>query len=306
MGPIRFLLQRVYQAVPTLLILLAVVFALVRLTGDPARLYLGDFATPEAIEKIRDEWGLNKPLLTQFGTYVVGIVKGNLGDSLRYGRPVTEIIRERIGASVTLAATALLLAVLIAIPAGTLAALRQGRPLDSAVRMLIVLGQAIPRFYLGILLIILFGLYMRVLPTSGSGSLKHLILPALTLSTPTMALLARLMRSSVLDVINQDYVRTARSKGLPPSSLVAKHVLRNAFVAPLTVIATQFSQLIGGAVVVEMVFSWPGLGQLAIQSVYTRDFVLIQGIVLFFTVLVLVVNILADMIYGALDPRITY
>lgn len=289
-----------------MLILLAAVFALVRLTGDPARLYLGDFATPEAIEQVRQEWGLNKPVPIQFFDYVFGIVQGDLGLSLRYSRSVTSLIAERFLASLELATAALLLAVVVSVPLGTLAALRQGSPSDVAIRVLSVVGQAVPRFYLGILFILLFGLYLKWLPTSGSGTLKHLILPAITLSTPTIALLARLTRSAVLDIVNQDYVRTARSKGLPPWRINLKHVLRNALVTPLTVITIQFSQLMGGAVVVETIFGWPGLGQLAIQSVYTRDFVLIQGIVLVFAAIVLTVNILTDMLYGIVDPRIMY
>jgi peptide/nickel transport system permease protein len=306
MGVLAFVGQRLLQAIPTMLILIAVVFSMVRLTGDPARLYLGDFATPEAIETMRARWGLDRHVVVQFASYLGGIVRGDLGESLRYARPVSELVGERISASVQLAAAALLLAVIVAIPAGTIAALDRGGPLDTAIRFLIVLGQAIPRFYLGILLILIFGLFWRMLPTSGSGTFRHLILPAVTLSTPTMALLARLTRSAVLDVINLDYVRTARSKGLSPFSVVGKHVLRNALMAPLTVITIQFSQLIGGAVVVETVFGWPGLGQLAIASVYTRDFVLIQGIVLLLTGFVLLVSVFTDVLYGIVDPRITY
>lgn len=306
MGPLAFIGRRLAQTLPTVLILLAAVFALVRLTGDPARLYLGDFATPEAVAQVREQWGLNRPIYVQFADYLVGIAKGDLGQSLRYTRPVSGLIRERFGSSVLLAASALALAVLVSIPLGTLAALRRGSALDAVIRLVIVLGQAVPRFYLGILFILLFGLYLKWLPTSGSGSLRHIILPAITLSTPTIALLSRLTRSSVLDVIQQDYVRTARSKGVAPWQVTAKHVLRNALVAPLTVITIQFSQLIGGAVVVETVFGWPGMGQLAIQSVYTRDFVLIQGIVLVFTSIVISVNILTDVIYGIVDPRIRY
>jgi peptide/nickel transport system permease protein len=300
------LVQRLIQTIPTVVILLAAIFALIRLTGDPARLYLGDFATPEAIAELRTSWGLDRPIVQQFASYVSGIVVGDLGTSLRHRRPVLSLIGERFGASLTLALASLAFAIAVSVPLGTLAALTRGSLLDDGIRFLIVFGQAVPRFYLGILLILLFGLFLKWLPTSGSDSLRHLILPAATLATPTIALLARLTRSAVLDVLRQDFVRTARSKGLVPVVVVVKHVLRNALMAPLTVATIQFSQLLGGAVVVETIFSWPGLGQLAIQSVYSRDFVLIQGIVLTFAVIVIAVNLATDLIYGLIDPRIRY
>lgn len=299
-----FLLRRVLQALPTVLILLAAVFWLVRLTGDPARLYLGDFATPEAVQEVRERWGLDRPVLVQFVDYVGGVLTGDLGQSLRYSRPVSQLIASRIGMSALLAFTALVLAVAVSVPLGTLAAIYRGTWIDSLIRLLIVVGQAVPRFYLGILLIILFSLYLDWFPTSGAGTFRHLVLPAVTLATPSIALLARLTRSSVIDVLGQDFVRTARSKGVRPLSVIARHVLRNALIAPVTVIAIQFSQLMGGAVVVETVFGWPGLGQLAVQSVYTRDFVLIQGSVLVFTAIVVAMNIVTDALYGFLDPRI--
>jgi len=286
------------------LILLAAVFWLVRLTGDPARLYLGDFATPEAVQEVRERWGLDRPVLVQFVDYVGGVLTGDLGQSLRYSRPVSQLIASRIGMSALLAFTALVLAVAVSVPLGTLAAIYRGTWIDSLIRLLIVVGQAVPRFYLGILLIILFSLYLDWFPTSGAGTFRHLVLPAVTLATPSIALLARLTRSSVIDVLGQDFVRTARSKGVRPLSVIARHVLRNALIAPVTVIAIQFSQLMGGAVVVETVFGWPGLGQLAVQSVYTRDFVLIQGSVLVFTAIVVAMNIVTDALYGFLDPRI--
>lgn len=304
MSTVSFVCKRLFQALPTLLILIAAVFWLIRLTGDPARLYLGDLATPEAIATVRAEWGLDQPVLFQFADYVGSALIGDLGTSLRYKRPVLELMGERIQASALLATWALLIAIVVSVPLGTLAAIKRGTAVDSIIRIVIVLGQAIPRFYLGILLIIVFSLRLELFPTSGTGSLRHLVLPAITLATPTIALLARLTRSSVLDVIRQDYVRTAKSKGASPTMVVVRHVLRNALIAPVTIIAIQFSQLIGGAVVVETVFGWPGLGQLAVQSVYTRDFVLIQGVVLAVAVLVIMANVVVDLLYGLLDPRI--
>lgn len=305
-APVSYIAGRILQAVPTLIILLAFVFFLVRLTGDPAELYLGDFATPEALAKLRASWGLDQPVTTQFLRYMQGLLHGDLGQSLRYTKPVAVLIGERFAASFGLAAAGLGLAVIVSLPLGTVAALNRGRWVDNLIRFLIVVGQAIPRFYLSILFILLFGLYLRILPTSGFGTWRHLVLPAVALSLPTTALLARLTRSAVLDVISQDFIRTARAKGVPPAHINYKHVLRNSLMAPITVITVQFSQLIGGSVVVETVFGWPGLGQLAIQSVYTRDFVLIQGIVLVLTLIVVIVNIVTDMAYGLIDPRVRY
>ncbi len=304
--PVSYIAGRLLQAVPTLLVLLALVFFLVRLTGDPAQLYLGDFATPEAVAELRSTWGLDRPVYLQFFDYVRGLLKGDLGQSLRYSKPVATLIGERFGASLGLAAAGLALSVIVSLPLGTIAALNRGRWLDNLIRFLIVIGQAVPRFYLAILFILLFGLYLRILPTSGSGTWRHLVLPAVALSLPTTALLARLTRSAVLDVISQDFIRTARAKGVPPARINYRHVLRNSLMAPITVITIQFSQLIGGSVVVETVFGWPGLGQLAIQSVYTRDFVLIQGIVLVMTLIVIVVNVITDVAYGLIDPRVRY
>lgn len=301
-----YILSRFLHAIPTLLVLLAFVFYLVRLTGDPAQLYLGDLATPEALAALRASWGLDRPVFIQFVDYIQGVVRGDLGQSLRYTRPVTDLILERFPASLSLAVAALTLAVAVALPLGIVSALNRGKWIDNAIRFVTVVGQAVPRFYLAILFIVFFGLYLRLLPTSGSGTWRHLILPAIALSTPTMALLSRLTRATVLDVINQDYIRTARAKGLASARIQSKHVLRNALLAPFTVITIQFSQLIGGSVVIETVFGWPGLGQLAMQSVYTRDFVLIQGIVLVLTLLVIIVNILTDLMYGLIDPRIRY
>lgn len=240
----------------------------------------------------------------QFVDYLLSALRGDLGISLKFRRPVLSVIAERFGASLELALASMVIAVSVAVPLGALAALNRGKLLDRILGLAVVLGQAIPRFFLGILLIIIFGLTLYWLPTGGSGTLRHLILPAFTLATPTIALLARITRSSVLDVINQDYVRTAKGKGLKGRRILIKHVLRNALVAPLTVATVQFSQLIGGAVIVETVFSWPGLGLLAIESVYSRDFTLMQGIVLVFTILVILINVLVDWTYSIIDPRI--
>jgi peptide/nickel transport system permease protein len=214
------------------------------------------------------------------------------------------MITERFGASMLLVGSSVILSILIAVPLGVLAALRWRRPEDALIRLTVVVGQAVPRFYLGILLLLLFGLELRWLPTSGYGDFKHLILPAFTLATPTIALLARLTRSSVLEVLHADYVRTARAKGLRGQAVIVRHVLRNALMAPVTMLAIQAAQLVGGAVIVEEIFGWPGLGRLAMSAIYSRDFPVIQGIVLTFCLIVIVTNILVDISYAFINPRV--
>lgn len=298
------LLRRIVIALPTLLAVTIIVFCLTRLTGDPATLQLGEHATPEAVRELREQWGLNDPIAVQYWRYLTGLFVGDLGQSLKYSRPVSTMIIERLGATGLLALASVTLSVIVAIPAGTLAAVKWGSFADAGIRLLVVMGQAFPRFYLGIVLMVVFSLLLRWLPTSGYGSLAHLILPALTLATPTTVLLTRLTRSSVLEVLQKDYVRTARSKGLNEGVVFSRHVLRNALMAPLTMIGIEAAGLFGGAVVVETVFGWPGLGRLAVYSVYTRDFPLIQGIVLVSCLLVIVANILVDALYLVIDPRI--
>ncbi|MEA2584626.1 MAG: hypothetical protein QOF33_2711 [Thermomicrobiales bacterium] len=302
----QFLARRTLQAVPLVFAIIVMVFGLVRLTGDPAKVVLGDNATPEAVQELRQEWGLDDPLVVQFGRYLGDVLTGDLGTSLRYSRPVSSMIVERVGASLLLVTSSVLLSIAIAVPLGVLAAVRWRRPEDVVIRLAVVVGQAVPRFYLGILLLLLFGLELRWLPTSGYGSAAHLVMPAVTLATPTIALLARLTRSSVLEVLHADYVRTARSKGLRERSVLLRHVLRNAMMAPVTMLAIQAAQLVGGAVIVEEVFGWPGLGRLAMTAIYSRDFPVIQGIVLVFCLLVIVTNILVDLSYAFINPQVRY
>lgn len=298
-----FILRRLLQSIPLILFVLVLVFSLTRLTGDPASLTLGDNATPETVQALREEWGLDKPLAVQFLDYLQKLLTGDLGESLRYSRPVASMIGERLAASLLLVATSVFLSVLVSIPLGILAAMRRGRPEDTVVRLTVVIGQAIPRFYLGILLMLLFGLKLRWLPTSGYGGVQHVILPAITLATPTIALLTRLVRSSMLEVMHADYIRTARAKGLSESKVVFRHAFRNALMAPITMLAVQAAQLVGAAVVVEQVFGWPGLGRLALDAIYARDFPVIQGIVLVFCLIVLATNLLVDIAYGLIDPQ---
>lgn len=299
----KYILRRVIQTIPMLLFVLVLVFSLTRLTGDPASLMLGDSATNESVGELREEWGLNDPVLLQFWDYIRNLLTGDMGVSLRYSRPVADLIGERLMASMMLVVASVAISVVVSVPLGVLAARRWNRKEDTFVRLFVVVGQAIPRFYLGILLMLLFGLRLRWLPTSGYGTWKHVLLPAITLATPTIALLTRLVRSSMLEVLSADYIRTARAKGLGEHSVVYRHALRNALMAPITMLAIQAAQLVGSAVVVEQVFGWPGLGRLALDAIYARDFPLIQGIVLILCLIVIVTNLVVDVSYGFINPQ---
>ncbi len=303
MGIPQYVARRCVQAIPSIIVVTIIVFFLVRLTGDPASLLLGEWATQEGINALRQKWGLDDPVLVQYGRYLRQLLSGDLGTSMRYPRSVASMILEGFGASAKLVFASVAISVVVAVPLGIMAAVRWQSMVDVLVRVAVVFGQAIPRFYLGVILMLLFGVYLRWLPTSGYGTSKHLVLPAITLATPTAVLLTRLIRSSVLDALHQDYVRTARSKGLGERVVLYKHVLRNALISPITVMATQAAELFGGSVVVETVFGYPGLGRLAVGSVYTRDFPLIQGIVLTFSLIVVAANIAVDVAYAIIDPR---
>ena len=299
-----YILGRVLQAVPTVILVTVVVFLLTRLSGDPASLILGDWAGEEEIVALRNEWGLDDPIVVQYARYLRGLFLGDLGQSLRYNRPVSALIAGRFGASALLSISSVIIAVVVALPIGVIAASRWRSMTDFMVRLTVVIGQAIPRFYLALLLMLFFGLYLKVLPTGGYGTFRNLILPAATLATPTAVLLTRLTRSSVLEVLHKDYTQTARSKGLTERIVLFKHVFRNALITPITMIGMQLALVFGHAVVVETVFSWPGLGRLAVTSVYTRDFPLLQGIVLVFCLLIIVADIVVDISYSLIDPRI--
>lgn len=304
MNLMTFVIRRAVQTIPLMILVLVLVFSLTRLTGDPASLVLGDNATPENVSELRADWGLDAPLIVQFGRYLGDLASGDMGDSMRYSRPVSTMIVERLGASLLLVAASILIATTVSVPLGIVAAVRWRQPEDAIIRLGVVVGQAVPRFYLGIILILLFGLQLRWFPTSGYGSLSHVVLPAITLATPTIALLTRLVRSSMLEVLQADYVRTARSKGLTERQVLFHHAFRNALMAPVTMLAIQAAQLVGSAVVVEQVFGWPGLGRLALDAIYARDFPVIQGIVLIFCLIVIATNLVVDVSYGLINPQV--
>ena len=280
------------------------VFALVHLSGDPVLLMVSPDAPPEVVTTTRHVLGFDRPLYEQFGRYLGNALQGNLGVSLRMNRPVTTLILERLPATLQLTVAALVIAVVVAIPAGIVSAVKRGTLIDRLAMAGAVAGQAVPIFWLALLLIAFFGVRLRWLPVYGSGSLAHFVLPAVSLSTIIMGRLARLVRSSMLEVLGQDYVRTARAKGVGESRVLAVHALKNAAIPIVTLLGLQFAQLLGGAVVTETIFAWPGIGRLVVEAIFNRDFPVVQGVVLLVSLIFVAVNLLVDLSYAVLDPRI--
>ena len=300
----RFLLRRVPQLVVVLFGVSIVTFGLVRLTGDPITVLLGETATQEAIAQMRSELALDRPVHVQYARFIRNALRGDFGDSLRYRQPALTLFVERLPATLELAGAALLLALIIGLPIGITAALRPQSAFDGLVRGLALTGQAIPGFYLGLVAIIVFGAQLRLLPTGGRGSLAHLILPAATLAAYQVAIVARFARGAMLEVLGEDYIRTAQAKGLRRLRVILQHALRNALIPVVTIIALQVGTLLSGAVVTETVFSWPGVGRLAVQAIYTRDFPIVQVTVMVTAALFVAINLLTDLLYVLLDPRV--
>ncbi|CAJ1581998.1 ABC transporter permease [[Mycobacterium] wendilense] len=308
-----FLARRVLHSLVVLLGVLILVFALVHLVpGDPVRIALGTRYTPEAYEALRAASGLDRPLFEQFFGYLGSAVRGDLGVSFRNGDPVTVTLLERLPATVSLGLVGILIALLIALPLGVFSALREGRLSDGIIRVTSQFGVSVPDFWMGILLIGLFSTTLGWLPTSGyrplfedpAGWLRHIVLPGLTVGLVAGAIMTRYVRSAVLEVAAMGYVRTARSKGLPPRVVTTRHIMRNALVPVLTITGIQLATILGGVIVVEVVFAWPGLGRLVFNAVSARDYPLIQGAVLLIAVLFLLINLLVDVLYAVVDPRI--
>lgn len=301
-----YILRRLVLTLPVLAGILVVTFLLTRLSGDPTDLMLPPNATDEAREAFRQVHGLDRPFWVQFASFAGHALVGDFGNSLRFGQPAMSLVIERLPATAELAAATMTLALLVGIPAGVVAAIRRGTPADVSIRTVMLLGQAVPSFFLGVVGIIVFAVWLRWLPSGGRGTFAQLVLPAATLAFNLVALIARVTRSCMLDVLKQDYVRTARAKGVWESKVVWLHALRNAFIPVLTVIGLQVGLLLGGVVVTETIFSWPGVGRLAIQAIYARDFPVVQAVVFVFAVIFVLVNLVVDLLYAALDPRIGY
>jgi peptide/nickel transport system permease protein len=309
----RFLARRVGYSLVVLIGVLVAVFALVHLVpGDPVRIALGTRYNPQAYDALRSASGLDRPIVAQFFGYVASAARGDLGVSFRNGDPVAQILIERLPATASLALVGIAIALLIALPAGIWSALREGRVSDVIVRVTSQFGVSIPDFWMGILLIALFATTLGWLPTSGyrplfsdpAGWLSHIVLPGLTVGLVAGAILTRYVRSAVLDVAAMGYVRTARSKGLSPAVVTFRHTVRNALVPILTITGIQLATILGGVIVVEVVFAWPGLGRLVYNAVAARDYPVIQGAVLLIAVLFLLINLIVDLLYAVIDPRI--
>jgi ABC-type dipeptide/oligopeptide/nickel transport system permease component len=298
-------LRQIVQAAIVLLNVSLVVFVLVRIVpGDPARLMLGMEASEDAVQAARAQFGFDRPLFVQYAQFVGGALRGDLGQSVRFRRPVGDLLRESFPATLELALAATVIALLLAVPAGIYAAVHRDGVLDRLLMAGALIGQAMPIFWLGIMLITLFSVKLGWLPTSGRGSLAQLIMPSVTLSTYVMALLARLTRSNMLDVLREQYVRTARAKGLRETVIVHKHALMSAALPIVTVLGLQVGALLSGAVVTETVFNWPGIGTLALRAIQQRDYPVVQGVVLVSAALFVLINGMVDLAYRYLDPRV--
>ncbi|MEV6310167.1 ABC transporter permease [Streptomyces sp. NPDC051840] len=301
---LRTVVSRLGTAVLVLLCTATVAFFLVRLSGDPVKVLLPPDATAGQESALRHSLGLDRPLLTQYLDYLWGIPRFDFGDSLFYNQPVRAVLADRIPATLLLAAGALVVTLVVALPAGILAAMRRGRATDRTVMTGVLLGQSTPPFWIGILFILVFAVGLHALPASGYGTFANLVLPAVTLAVYSVAVVARLLRSSLIDVLSSDHIRTARAKGFGPFKVVLRHGLRNASLPVVTVVGLEVGSLLGGAILTEQVFSWPGVGQLTIEAISNRDFPLVQATVLLFAATFVVVNLLVDLSYSFLDPRV--
>jgi ABC-type dipeptide/oligopeptide/nickel transport system permease component len=302
----RFLVIRIIQTIITLIVISIVVFALARASGDPVMLIAPPMATLEDMEVIRQHLGLDKSMPEQYWVFLKNLSHGDLGESIRNRQAVSRLIGERLPNTVTLGLSAIVLGIIISLILGVTAACKFGTWMDGGVKLLAILGQALPSFWLAIVAISIFAVWLGWLPTSGMGSPAHYILPVLTLSFFMLPILMRLIRSSMLEVLDSEYIKLARIKGLPEMLVVWKHALRNAIIPLLTAAGITFGTIVTGAVVIETVFAWPGIGRLMAEAVIGRDFPVIQGAVLLVAVVVLLVNLLVDITYAYVDPRIRY
>src|SRR5206468_2934539 len=281
-----------------------VVFGILFLTGDPALLLLPPDASIEDIAKFRQQMGFNDPFFVQYGRFLSGAFRGNFGQSVRHGEPAFDLVLERMPATFELSGAALALALCLAIPAGIISAVRRNTVLDYVSTVVALLGQSMPTFWLGIMLILLFSVQFNVLPSSGRGGWQHILLPAITLGLFTTARITRLTRSGMLEVLSQDYIRTARAKGVSDPPVVWKHALKNAAIPIVTIVGIELGTLLGGSVITETIFAWPGVGRLSVQAIYNRDYPVVQAAVFLLASTFVLVNLVVDLLYTYLDPRI--
>jgi peptide/nickel transport system permease protein len=302
-----FLRRRILGLIPVLWGVITIVFLIIHLVpGDPAKMMLGDTALPSDVEALRESLGLNKPLINQYVGFFAGLFCGNLGKSFNTGQPVLKALIERFPNTLILAIASLFVAVVIGILGGIITAAKRNTIIDSTGLMFSLIGVSMPAFLLGPILILVFSVKLGIFPVSGSGSLKHLVLPSLSLGFALSAIVLRMTRASMLEVLNKDYIRTARAVGISEKKILIKHALRNAIIPVVTIIGLQFGALLGGVIIVEIIFSWPGIGQLLIPAIMRRDYPLVQGCILFISVVYIFVNFIVDIIYAYIDPRIRY
>jgi len=303
----RFLVRRLALTIPVLVGVATLVFSLIHLVpGDPVQALLGESAAPQDVAKMRARLGLDRPLYAQYVDFAGGVLHGDLGTSLRTNQPVSRVLLERMPATLELAFAAMLVSVLVAVPLGLIAAARAGTAIDHGATVLALLGMSMPTFWLGPLLALVFAVWLGWLPVSGRGTLAHLVLPAVTLGVPLAALLARMTRSSVADELRERYVTAARARGASTLRVLLAHAFRNSLIPLVTVMALQFGSVLTGAVITETIFAWPGIGRLLVQSIGARDYPAVQGCILLIAITYVATNLVADLLYGALDPRVRY
>jgi peptide/nickel transport system permease protein len=311
----KFIINRLVVFIPVLFLVSVIVFSLIHLIpGDPIDvLFSEERLTPELRATQEKALGLDQPLAVQYWNWLSRMLSGDLGKSIRMGRPILDLVLERLPATLLLTISATLVSVLLAVPAGIIAAVKRNTIYDYQFMLLALLGISLPNFWLGILLILFFSAYLGLLPSSGYAalfaapwaSLKHLILPSITLGTGMAAIVARMTRSEMLEEIGKEYVRTARAKGMPEALVIIKHTLKNALVPTITVVGLQFGRLLGGAIIIEHIFSWPGIGSLVVDAIHSRDYPMVQAIVIIFAVIFVTVNLLVDLLYKMVSPRIS-
>jgi peptide/nickel transport system permease protein/oligopeptide transport system permease protein len=302
-----YVIKRLLLAIPTIFgVIFIVMLTIEMVPGDPAELMLGEHATQEAVQNVRTALGLDKPLLTRYFLYLKNLGKGDMGRSIRENRAVTKEISDVWPATLELTIAAMAIAILIGVSAGILSAVKPNSYFDNLNRIISLFGLSMPVFWTGLVLIVIFSFWLRLLPIGGIGSIRNLILPAVTLSLPSIAMISRMTRSSLLEVLQEDYVRTARAKGLSKRAVILRHALKNALIPIVTLSGLQMGQLMGGAILTETVFGWPGLGRLMVRAIFARDYILLQGAVLVFALAFVLINLIVDISYSFLDPRVSY
>jgi peptide/nickel transport system permease protein len=303
---VRYLAKRVLQAIPIMLLVSMIVFFLMGVMGNPVRLLLPPDAEPQDIALLTHELGLDQPIPIRYAKYMNNLAHGDFGNSYRYNAPALPLVMERLPLTLKVSALSILLAVCIAVPAGIISALKRNTWIDLVTSAAAVLGAAMPSFWQGLMLMLLFAVTWRLVPVSGVGTWKHLVLPVITLGTGLAAILTRLVRSGLLEVLGQDFIRTARSKGLSGQTVIFKHALRNALIPVITVMGLQIAGLIEGSVITETIFALPGMGRLTVQALNQLDFAIVQTAVLLSSFIVITVNLLVDVVYTFIDPRIRF